>query len=229
MISVLGIPCIGRPDLLAQCVASIDHPIDRLVIIDNSPGGEIATGIVVPSFVRDVCVTRPPANLGYAGSINHVIATHPAAPWWAIANADTRFGPGDLAALDAAMGQAGWVGVIDWRVFGLSFETVERVGTFDENFHPAYCEDADYEYRCTLAGVPWGFIRGTSTHVGSVTIQEGRYAQRNAVTYPANRAYYRAKWGGELRGGESFTTPFGAGGSVADWRLDIRRLRDQRW
>lgn len=227
MIPVLGIPCIGRPDLLAECVASIDHPVGRLVIVDNSPAGDLTAD--PPPFVGALVITRPPDNLGYAGSINHIIRTHADAPWWAIANADTRFGPGDLAALESAMAQAGLVGVIDWRIFGLTFEAVERVGLWDENFHPAYCEDADYEYRCTLAGVPWGFIRGSSTHVGSVTIQEGHYAQRNAVTYPANRAYYRAKWGGDLRGGERFTTPFDAGGSVADWRLDIRRLRDQRW
>jgi len=228
MIPVLGIPVIGRPDLLARCIASIDHPIARLVIIDNSPDGGIADGIALPA---GTIITRPPSNLGYAGSINHVLRTLPDAPWWAIANADTMFGMGDLASLDAVMasGQAGWVGVIDWRVFGLTFDAVARVGLWDENFHPAYCEDADYEYRCTLAGVRWGFIPGSSTHVGSVTIQEGHYAQRNAVSYPANRAYYRAKWGGELRGGEAYSTPFGAGGDVGDWRLDIRRLRDQRW
>ena len=230
MIPVLGIPVIGRSDLLAKGIASIDHPVERLVIIDNSPTGDIAGGIVVPHVVRETIVTRPPANLGFPGSINHIIKTHPDAPWWCIANADTEFGRGDLAALDTTMGSIGtWVGVTDWRVFGLSSSTVDRVGLWDENFHPAYCEDADYEYRCTLAGIPWGFIAGTSTHIGSVTIQEQRYAQRNAISYPANRAYYRAKWGGDLRGGETFTTPFDKGGSVAEWTSDIGRLRAQAW
>lgn len=218
MIPVLGIPVIGRQDLLDRCLASIDYPIGRLIVIDNSPNGiEGAT-------------TRPPSNLGFSGSINHIIKTNPSAPWWAIANADTEFGAGDLAALDQTMQRIGtWVGVTDWRVFGLSSNTVDRVGLWDENFHPCYCEDADYEYRCTLAGVPWGFIAGTSTHIGSVTIQEKHYANRNAISYPANRAYYRAKWGGDLRGGERFTTPFDKGGSVADWTLDLGRLRDQGW
>ncbi len=51
----------------------------------------------------------------------------------------------------------------------------------------------------------------------------------NARTYPANRAYYRAKWGGELRGGETFTSPFNRGGPVSEWSLDIDRLRDNDW
>lgn len=234
MIPVLGIPCISRPDLLAECIASIDAPIGRLVIIDNSPHGlgDVAEAACPPA-VEELCVTRPPSNLGYAGSVNHLIKTHPAAPWWAVANADMTFGSGDLASLAQVMDRdpsPKWVGVNgDWRVFGLNAAAVSLVGLWDENFHPAYCEDCDYEYRCTLAGVEWGFIEGTSTHVGSVTIKEPRYAERNARTYPANYAYYQAKWGGPLRGGERFTTPFNRGGSVADWTLDLARLRDQAW
>ena len=232
MIPVLAIPIISRPDLLEACVASIDTPVARLVIVDNSPHGlGDAARSACPPAVRELCVTRPPSNLGYPGSINHVIRTHADAPWWGIANADVVFGPGDLATLDTVMAEPGpkWVGIEDWRAFGLSFEAVERVGLWDENFWPAYCEDADYERRCSLAGVPWGVIRGSTTHIRSVTIQEGRYAQRNATTYPANVAYYFRKWGGHLRGGETYSTPFNRGGSVADWALDIRRVRDQQW
>jgi GT2 family glycosyltransferase len=230
MVPVLAIPVISRIDLLQACIASIDAPVQRLVIIDNTPHGlGDAAAAVCPPTVADLCVTRPPSNLGYAGSINHVIKTVDA-PWWCFTAADVVLGSGDLANLALTMTGARWVGINgDWRAYGLTAEAVERVGLWDENFHPAYCEDADYEYRCSLAGVEWGFITGTTTHDGSTTIQEARYAERNRATYPANRAYYRAKWGGELRGGEAFTTPFDAGGSVADWTLDVRRLRNQSW
>ena len=228
MIPVLAIPVIGRFDLLAQAIASIDVPVGRLVIVDNSPLGlGDAVEAVCPPTVASVCVTRPPANLGFPGSVNLVIKTHPEASWWCIANADVVFGPGDLANLARVMTGARWVGVNDWRVFGLSFEAVARVGLWDENFWPCYCEDADYEYRCTLAGVEWGFIGGTTTHEGSVTIKEARYAERNGHTYPANRAYYRAKWGGDLRGGETYTTPFDEG--TPERGLDISRVRAQAW
>lgn len=229
LIPVLGIPCISRPDLLARCVASIDYPVGRLVIIDNSPDG--LDDPPLPEPVRSYFMAEPPANLGFAASANLVIRTHPAAPWWAIANADTEFAPGDLARFAEAMDGDGprCVGIVDWRIFGLNQETVDTVGFLDENFHPAFCEDADYEYRCTLAGVPLTYLVGDTTHVRSVTLGDNRYAQGNARSYPANRAYYREKWGGDLRGDERFTTPFDAGGSVRDWTLDRRRLAANEW
>jgi GT2 family glycosyltransferase len=118
----------------------------------------------------------------------------------------------------------------DWRVFGINRECVEAVGFFDENFHPCYCEDADYEYRCTLAGVPWSFIPGGATHEGSAAIRsEARYAAGNARSYPENRAYYEAKWGGPLRGGERYASPFDQGGPVSEWDLRLSRLRLLAW
>lgn len=234
VIPLLSIPCISRPDLLARCIASIDHPVGRLVVIDNSPTGDLRAVVEtsVPRWVDDWHVVVPAANLGVAASWNHAIRTAPGLPWWCIANADTELAPGDLERLAAEMAQPGprWVGMNgDWRVFGLSQEAVQRVGLFDENYAPVYCEDADYERRCDLAGVPWYFIRGGATHAGSATIADPRYAAANARTYPENRRYYRAKWGGDLRGGETYTTPFDRGGSVADWTLDIDRLRDNTW
>ena len=157
----------------------------------------------------------------------------PAEPWWCIANADTELAPGDLDRLALEMEKPGprWVGMNgDWRVFGINRECVETVGFFDENFHPCYCEDADYEYRCTLAGVPWYSIPGGASHVGSAAIaSDPAFMAANARTYPANRAYYEAKWGGPLRGGERFMTPFECGASVRDWTLGLRRVRELAW
>ena len=232
-IPVLSIPCISRPDLLARCIASIDHPVARLVVIDNSPDGDLAPIVLAsaPRCVERVHVTVPPANLGVAASWNLAIRTAPDAPWWCIANADTEFAPGDLARLAAEMDKGGarWVGMNgDWRVMGLTPEVIERAGWFDENYHPVYCEDADYEWRCTLLGIPWYTIPGGATHVGSATIADPRYGSQNGRTYPENVAYHVAKWGGGPRR-ERFTTPFDLGGPVSAWSLDIRRLRDNTW
>lgn len=225
---IIGVPVINRPDLLARFLDSIDErwPV---VVIDNSDGDEIAA--VCERYPGDLRLVCPPANLGVAASWNLVIRSFPDEPWWCIANADTQLAPDDLAHLADEMAQGGprWVGMNgDWRVFGLSSEAVDTVGLFDENFHPIYCEDADYEYRCTLAGVPWYFIDGGATHEGSAAIRSG-YGAENARTYPANRTYYEAKWGGPLRGGETFASPFDRGGSVRDWTLDLWRLRELRW
>lgn len=235
MIPLLSVPVINRPDLLARCIASIDHPIGRLVVIDNSPTGGYASVVEenVPDCVADWIVTEPPSNLGVAASWNLAITTAPAEPWWCIANADTEFGPGDLARLAAEMEQPGprWVGMCgDWRVFGLSREAVETIGLFDPNYHPIYGEDVDYERRCDLGGVRRYFLDGTSRHAGSAAISsEERYARANRRTHPANLAYHVRKWGGGFRGGERFTTPFDSGAPLDHWTLDIRRLRDNAW
>jgi len=227
MISVLAIPVINRPDLLRACLASIDEPIERLIVIDNSGTG--ALGDVASEVRPDALIVDPPSNLGVAASWNLAIKTTPDAPWWCIANADTAFGPGDLARLSDEMRGSRWVGINgDWRAFGLTARAVELAGFFDESFAPIYCEDADYEYRCDLAGVERYFIDGGATHEGSAAIRSG-FAAENARTYPANLDYYQRKWGGHLRGGERFTSPFDRGGSVRDWTLDLSRLRALAW
>lgn len=221
--TTLAIPFLTGFDDLRRCIASIDTDVDLLVIDNSFEGVPVdVTGWVLPM----------PTNLGVAASWNLAIKSHPHEPFWLIANHDTVFGPGDLARLIAEMEKPGprWVGMNgDWRVFGIDAEAIETVGWFDENYHPIYCEDVDYERRCTLAGVPWYFIEGGATHVGSASLEEPRYRVANGRTYPANVAYHVRKWGGSHRGGETFTTPFDRGGSVADWTLDLSRLRDNAW
>jgi GT2 family glycosyltransferase len=230
---VLGIPVLNRFDLLDKCIESIDYSVD-LLIIDNSEGLPIHRyEMGWPGTDLDPFITQPPDNLGVAASWNLVIKTHPADPYWLIANADVEFGPGDIAAMVEQLEKGGprWVGLNgDWRLMGLTAEAVDKAGFFDENLHPVYCEDADYERRCTLAGVPWYFINGSTTHVGSVSYRsDERGARNNARTYPANVAYYIAKWGAPPRQGESFTTPFDLGGDLRAWTLDRRRLAANRW
>lgn len=221
---ILGIPVISRPDLFADCLRSIDYPV-RLVIIDNSGTGEY--GDIAADLRPDALIVEPAANLGWTASVNHIIRSFPHDPAWLIANADTTFAPGDLERLCAEPG--GLVGVVDWRVFKLTAETVDRVGFWDEAGFFNYCSDADYERRCDLAGIDRHFIPGASTHVGSVTIQEARYGARNRHSYPAEVAYYRRKWGVPVRQAGGFTTPFDEGGHLGDWRLDLSHLRTTSW
>lgn len=233
-VPVLGIPCISQSNLLRECVASIDYPVARLVIIDNSPEGGYADLVrdAIPDCVEQIVDYRPLSNLGYSGSLNALIKAHPHAPWWMYANSDAVFAPGDMARvveqMEAHPDLVFMCGINDFRLFGLNFECVERVGLWDENFAPMYCEDSDYSWRVECAGGTFLRLHGTTGHVGSATIKEERYAQRNAETYPSNRAYFREKWGGDI-GSESFKTPFGTGGHIGDWRLRISRLRDNDW
>ncbi len=224
MIPVLGIPVINRPDLLRACLASIDEPVGRLVVIDNSGTGEL--GAVAIEMRPDAIVVDVPANLGVAASWNFVIRTTCDAPWWCLVNADAAFHPGDLALLGMT-GAAEIRCLIEFGAFGITAACVDTVGFFDENFAPIYCEDTDYRRRCALAGVPIIYIPNRSTHVGSVSYQGNPLAD-NARTYPANVAYYRGKWGGWI-GEERYDSPFDSGGGVDEWTLSLRRLVGGQW
>jgi GT2 family glycosyltransferase len=223
----MAIPVISHPEALAACVASIDEPVGRLVIIDNSPEGGMGdvAEAAKPDCVEELWVTEPPANLGFTASVNFVIRTHPKVDWWFVVNADTVFAPGDLGRLAAEPG--GWVGIVDWRAFKLTRETVARVGLWDESYF-VYCSDADYEHRCDLAGIDRHFIDGATSHVNSIALGVPRYAAHNRRSYAIEVAYHQRKWGGGPRG-EVFQTPFDAGGDLRDWRLDIDRLAEEIW
>lgn len=222
MAPVLIVPVINRPDLFRRCVESIDIDV-RLVVVDNSP-----EGFAIDHVPDSAHVMEPPGNLGYGASVNTVIKALPHEPYWLCANADVEFAPGDLSRLAGATEEWGWVGLTDWRAFGLTAATVERVGFLDEGFVPAFCEDADYERRCSLAGIRWGFIEGETTHVRSVSLAD--YGDDNARSYPANVRRYVEKWGGMLRGGETYETPWDRGGSLADGTgPDLSRLRALAW
>jgi GT2 family glycosyltransferase len=128
-IPVLGIPHYNRPDLLARCIASIDFPVDQLVIVQNGPAAEmvvfgdreilcrekvapelretgryprlIKQATLQQNCVREVRILQHP-NAGVAASWNEIIQLFPAS-WWMIANNDIQFAPGDLEKMARAV------------------------------------------------------------------------------------------------------------------------------
>lgn len=219
MAPVLIVPTLGG-DHLRTFLESIDIPV-RLLVVGNGP---------VDWLPDDAWLIDLPANLGYPAAVNLGIKCYVAETYWLVANDDVVLAPGDLSRLveRTESGDMGWVGLRDWSVFGITEETIQRVGWLDENFHPAYVEDADYERRCTLAGIPWGFIETESTHVGSVCLQDHR--QDNDRSYPRNVRYHLDKWGTGVRGDGGYRTPFDQGGGLADGtQPDLSRLRANAW
>jgi GT2 family glycosyltransferase len=207
MIPVLICPVLSRFDLLERMIASIDHPVGRLVIVDNS-----LTGYSNP----EAAVIRPITGLGYPGGINAGILQTPDAPWWAWVNNDIEFGPGDLAhiaeVMDAAQGPTHLTGS-DRRLrnaYGaMNAACIDTVGLFDDwAFYPIYFDDDDYEYRCRLGGVEWLTYDGTINHAGSMTINSDEHLRaENSRSFMQNRARYIAKWGG-VPGHECFSRPY---------------------
>ena len=230
-VPVIICPVLNRPDLLTKMLDSIDHPVDRIVVIDN---GDVIDPLIggrrmAPFPIR---VIAPGHNLGVGASWNLGIKATPLAPWWLIVNFDLEWGPGDLARLDETVDprSATVYKMLGYTAVALTPPALHEIGWFDECFAPAYNDDLDYDRRRELAGVRAVEVGFTGSHVGSATIHSDPDLRRfNGLTHMRNDAYYAAKWGGAKQGGETFSTPFDLGGHVGDWRLDINRLRAQTW
>jgi len=209
MIPVLICPIIGDFDLVERMLDSIDVPVGRLVIVDNSLTGWKSQG------ARSIEYIRPITGLGYPGGINAGISQTPEAPWWVWCNADLSFGPGDLAHIAAVMEEATGPRHVTGSHRGLrnaygamNAACIEAAGLFDDwSFYPIYYDDDDYQYRCGLAGVEWVAYDGGIRHLGSRTLDDPAYREANGRTYPRNAAAYVAKWGG-LPGDERYDSPW---------------------
>ena len=96
-----------------------------------------------------------------------------------------------------------------YACFAINPIALRRLGCFDENFFPAYCEDQDYAYRARLAGLSEENCADTMVyHLGSAAIfSDAALRQQNCYTHGQNMQYYRRKWGGD-GGQEIFTQPF---------------------
>ena len=233
MIPLLGVPVLNREDLAARMVASIDHDVDELLVVVNAAVKQpvvdaLTSAVEANERVGRVSFSLPSFNLGCGGSWNHIIKHRPSGPWWLIVNADITFGSGDLARLDEAMGDesAALRTVFEFGAFGLNTGCVDAVGWFDENFHPMYYEDRDYEYRMRLADVPYVKLDSQTKHDTSSTIHSDQaFADRNRVTFLKNAEYFGRKWGSSPYM-ERFTVPFNDDRQVV---LSRQRLAEQSW
>ena len=213
MIPVMIVPLLARPELLNRMVASIDHPVDTLVVIDNGKC------LVNPPFVPKVRTTHlltMPANMGVAGSWNLGIKVTPFAPWWLIVNFDVEWPAGSLEQFDredAAHCLALSGGSPEWCAFSVGEDVVAQVGLFDEYLHPAYYEDDDYLRRCEAAGAPIVRTGVPVRHTNSSTLAAG-FSGRNGATFAANADYYGSKV---------------ARGDLSEGRWSLRRRREQTW
>lgn len=215
------LPVLNRIDLLEQALASIDVPVEKLLIVDNS-GGALDLNEIRKKY--GAWVLSYGSNLGYSASIN--AGFHACKPPWLTMSNDMVWDPGSIAKLLKAheehpemvliCSKLGLIGTL-WTP-----KAIEQVGYLDENFHPAYFEDVDWWRRLVLSGAPtMGVQEATGKHVGSATIKSDPDLERkNALTSGANGAYYCKKWGGEPRK-EIFTHPFNdPNWPITKWVLD---------
>jgi GT2 family glycosyltransferase len=192
MIPCMIVPILVRPDILRQMLDTIDYPIKKLIIIDNGDALRYQ-GPWPVDHVQSTKVIKMPANLGVAGSWNLGIKADPFAPWWLITNFDVEWPAGSLRMFAEQAGEG--VLLVDspqpYCAFAVGEDTVQRVGLFDEGFHPAYFEDNDYEMRCAVEGVKVKRSTIPVIHHNSSTL--GYFGEINNRTYSSNAEYMDRK------------------------------------
>ena len=214
MIPVLGFCTLKRFDLAERLLASIDYPVEHLVIVDNS--GLATWEPKRPDFVKNLWLIRVPFGLGLVGAWNLIIKSTPYAPYWVLVNDDAWFEPGSLKAIteDVDTQALNFLDIVpQWSAVVFGEGMVEKVGLYDERFYPLYFDDNDLERRVDNAGVPKKTIQAKVHHENSSTLKSG-FAQANGRSYSANSRLYDQK---------QFDNDYSQG----EWSLKIRRAN--RW
>jgi len=194
MVPVLIVPILNRYDLLERLIESIDHPIERMLIIDNGK----KCPPIESHWVKETFVWTVPDNLGCCTSWNFGIVATQQAPWWLISGNDNVFAPDALATFEREARRDAVVlsnGQPPWTAFTIGDGVVQKVGLFDDNFHPCYYDDNDYAYRCAVHGVDVVFGSAEVRHANSSTIHsDAKFFEWNrTMVFPRSRSYHEAK------------------------------------
>lgn len=193
MIPVLGFLTYSKFDLADRLLASIDYPIEHLVIVDNS--GKRQYEPKKPDLVENLWLIQVPFGLGYGGGLNLIVKSTPFAKYWVLVNDDAEFAPGALQKIadKTDIEAINFLSIMPkWSGFVLGEGAVLKAGLFDERFHPIYFEDNDYERRLEAAGVKANFIYATLRHDNSSTLNSGFHSQ-NDLTYARNSKLFQQK------------------------------------
>jgi hypothetical protein len=146
VIPVLGFATLKRFDLADRLLASIDYPVEHLVIVDNS--GTQSWTPTQPDNVKNLWLIRVPFGLGLVGAWNLIVKSTPHAPYWLLVNDDAHFAEGalEIIAQDADPDGLCFPHIVpDWSCIVLGQKVVEEVGLYDERLYPLYFDDNDYE------------------------------------------------------------------------------------
>ena len=213
MIPVMIIPVLNKYDLLERMIASIDYPIDELLIIDNGGGA----GEYQNNNIGKIRVLRMPSNLGVPASWNLGIKLYPFAPYWVISSNDVVFEKGTLAILDKALDPDKLTltkAFPHYQTFAIGENIIEKVGLFDEGLYPIFFEDNDFHQRVQHHGLTIEKIVLPHHHEQSASVRfDERLVERNKQTFQDNAHYYHNK---------TLNEDYSEGG----WKLSRRRKND---
>jgi hypothetical protein len=186
MIPVLGFATYSQFDLANRLLASIDYPVENLVIVDNS--GLKTWEPKQPEQVKNLWLIRVPFGLGLVGAWNLIIKSTPYAPYWVLVNDDAWFEAGalEIIARDVDPDAMNFVDIIpEWSCVVFGEGAIAKAGLYDERFYPLYFDDNDLQRRMEKAGVKVHKIQAGVNHQNSSSLEGKR--KENDRTYEANR------------------------------------------
>ncbi len=146
------------------------------------------------------------------------------ADWLVICSAGVRFGP------EGGLDVARWMEIyanredapflesdsgLGWHLICVSRWLIDAIGTFDENFSPAYFEDNDFAYRSYLHRGEWGWPR-LPFDAALVSIAHGVKLGGAPKNARRQQDYYQRKWGG-YPSHELYKTPFNKLNRPLNW------------
>ena len=193
VIPVLGFATLSKFDLAQRLLESIDYPVQKLVIVDNS--GRKAWIPEPNDYVSELWTIRLPHGLGANGAWNLIIKSTPFAPYWVIPNDDSWFERGALETIanNVDPEKFNFVDVNPkWSCVVPGEGAILKAGLWDEVFHPIYYDDDEYEWRMNMLGVEFNHIPAKVHHDNSSTLKSG-YNERNAMTFSRNRSMFTNK------------------------------------
>lgn len=192
---------VGACDLLDQAYRA-GSPPDELILIDNGQQGKLPDR---PDYVfQGLDRITPKRNLGVAASWNLVLERMQPGDIAIISNDDISISEHTIGMMADALQSSAESVVVGPRIhpysfFAITYDAVESIGFFDEQFWPAYFEDDDYRRRLRLAGWKEHFLEVDQLgikHEDGGTKKRGDDALRASLarSYRRSAQLYEAKW-----------------------------------
>lgn len=210
------IPYLSYPWSLHDLIESMGEIVCPILVVDNSLNSDTknlynGNQLDREDYDKYIEYVYYPQNYGVSGSWNLGIAK--GAEWTIIISISVRFTKSLKEVLNQIPSQARDRGAIyeGYHMVAIHRKVFDTIGNFDENFYPAYGEDADFGRRLDLAGIKFdSFYDAGNTSIGlGLQKRAGKsWTWDNTSPLRTGRmdAYLYHKWGGPPY---SYDTPFG--------------------
>ncbi len=161
-IPVISTAVVDETTLVERLINSVDYPTENFFIVNNSGNDFVYEKLKriaskKHDYIDKITVCNLPSNIGWVGCLNLTIKSFLNAEYWIMSCDDLCFKNGFLQEM-VTKSQNEEIGVVTggeghknyqnvslgtWSVFLVKDMVIDKIGLFDDNLYPAYCEDID--------------------------------------------------------------------------------------